>query len=155
MFNYREIRVFNFFDTKSENSTTKELRYKTMNEWIPFEDATYMAERAFVVASDQSAAALEQAYITVYTGKGGKRYLKGGAQVRNILLVELLEENDDLDLILDFGGEFKYRLATPKINAGKVFAADVTSSLTFSPIAPWHQIPEPEFEALLNQLKVL
>jgi len=126
-----------------------------MSEWIPFEDATYMTEQAFVVAPDQSAVALEQAFITVYTGKGGKRYLKGGAQVRNILLVELLEENEDLDMILDLGGEFKYRLGTPKISAGKVFAADVTSSLTFSPTAPWHQIPEPEFDALLNQLKVL
>ena len=126
-----------------------------MSEWIPFENATYMTERAFIVAPDQSAVALEQAFITVYTGKGGKRYLKGGAQVRNILLVELLEENEDLDLILDLGGEFKYRLATPKISAGKVFAADVTSSLTFSPIAPWQQIPESDFDTLLSQLKVL
>ena len=126
-----------------------------MTEWIPFEDATYMTERAFIAAPDSSAVTLEQAFITVYTGKGGKRYLKGGAQVRNALLVELLEENEDLDLILDLGGEFKYRLPTPKINAGKVFAADVTSSLTFSPTTPWHQIPEPEFDALISHLKIL
>ncbi len=126
-----------------------------MTEWIPFEDATYMTERAFIVAPDSSAVALEQAFITVYTGKGSQRYLKGGGQVRNILLVELLEENEDVDLVLDLGGEFKYRLATPKINAGKVFAADVTSSLTFTPTTPWRQIPEPEFDTLLSQLKLL
>lgn len=126
-----------------------------MSEWIFFEDATYMTERAFVVAPDQKAVALEQAFITVYTGKGSKRYLKGGAQIRNILLVELLEENDDLDLILDLGGEFKYRLETPKISAGKVFAADVISSLTFTPTTPWRQIPESEFDILLNQLNIL
>lgn len=126
-----------------------------MSEWIPFEEATYQAERAFVVAPDLSAITLEQALITVYTGKGSKRHLKGSAQVQNILLVELLEENDDLDLILDFGAEFKYRMQTPKINAGKVFASNVSSSMQFTPTAPWIQIPEPEFKDLLNQLKIL
>ena len=125
-----------------------------MSEWIPFEEATYQAERAFVVAPDHAAITLEQTFITVYTGKGGKRYLKGSAQVQNILLVDLLDENDDLDLILDFGAEFKYRLETPKINAGKVFASNVSSSMHFTPTAPWIQIPEPEFEDLLNHLKI-
>lgn len=125
-----------------------------MSEWIPFEEATYQAERAFVVAPDKSAITLKQTLITVYTGKGGKRYLKGSAQVQNILLVELLEDNDDLDLILDFGKEFKFRLETPKINAGKVFASNVSSSMQFTPTTPWIQIPEPEFGVLLNQLNI-
>lgn len=125
-----------------------------MSQWIPFEEATYQVERAFVVAADQSAIALQQTVVTVYTGRGGKRYLKGSGQVQNILLVELLEENDDLDLILDFGGEYKYRLKTPKISAGKVFASNVASSMQFSPTVPWVQIPEPEFETLLNQLNI-
>jgi len=126
-----------------------------MSEWIPFEEATYQAERAFVVAPDQNAVALEQALITVYTGKGGKRYLKGSAQIQNILLVELLEDHDDLDLIFDFGGEFKYRMGAPKISAGKVFASNVTSSMQFTPTAPWHQIPEPEFDALIKELNFI
>ena len=126
-----------------------------MKDWIPFEDATYLVEQAFLVAEDNSAALLEQTIINVYTGSGGKRSFSGTGLIRNILLVELLEENDDLDLILDFGGEFKYRLNTPEISGGKVFSPNIKSSIQFSPTAPWHQIPESEFDVLFNQLKFL
>ncbi len=126
-----------------------------MSDWIPFEDGSYLAEQAFLITEDHSAALLEEAVLTVYTGRGAKRQLKGSGLVRNIFMVELLEENDNLDLILDLGGEFKYRLNTPKITAGKVFAPDVKSTLQFYPIAPWHQIPEPEYEELLGRLKIL
>ena len=126
-----------------------------MKDWIPFENATYLAEQAFLVAADNNAALLEQTIINVYTGTGGKRSFSGTGLIRNILLVELLEENDDLDLILDFGSEFKYRLNTPEISGGKVFSPNVKSSIQFSPTAPWHQIPESEFDELLKQLKFL
>ncbi len=126
-----------------------------MEDWIPFENATYLAEQAFLVAEDNSAALLEQTIINVYTGSGGKRSFSGTGLIRNILLVELLEENDDLDLILDFGGEFKYRLKTPEISAGKVFSPNIKSSIQFSPTAPWHQIPVSEFDVLFKQLKFL
>jgi len=126
-----------------------------MSDWIHFENATYLAEQAFLVAADNSAVLLEQTLIKVYTGGGGKRSLSGTGLIRNILLVELLEENDDLDLILDFGGEFKYRLKTPEISAGKVFSPNVKSSIQFTPSAPWHQIPESEFDVLLSRLKFL
>ena len=126
-----------------------------MKDWIPFENATYLAEQAFLVAADNNAALLEQTIINVYTGSGGKRSFSGTGLIRNILLVELLEENDDLDLILDFGGEFKYRLNTPEISGGKVFSPNVKSSIQFSPTAPWHQIPVSEFDVLLSRLKFL
>jgi hypothetical protein len=126
-----------------------------MKDWIPFENATYLAEQAFLVAEDNSAALLEQTIINVYTGSGGKRSFSGTGLIRNILLVELLEENDDLDLILDLGGEFKYRLKTPEISAGKVFSPNIKSSIQFSPIAPWHQITVSEFDVLLSRLKFL
>ena len=126
-----------------------------MKDWIPFENATYLAEQAFLVAEDNNAALLEQTIINVYTGSGGKRSFSGTGLIRNILLVELLEENDDLDLILDFGGEFKYRLKTPEISGGKVFSPNVKSSIQFSPTAPWNQIPVSEFDVFLKQLKFL
>ena len=126
-----------------------------MSDWIPFENATYSVEQAFILAPDHTAAALEQALINVYTGKGGKKHLTGSGLVQNIHLVELLEENDDLDLIIDFGGEFKYRLKTPKISAGKVFSPNVKSSVQFSPISPWEQISESEFDELKHRLKFL
>jgi hypothetical protein len=126
-----------------------------MSDWIPFENATYLAEQAFLVAADKTAAVLEQTAIKVYTGSGGKRHLAGTGLMHNILLVELLEENDELDLILDFGGEFKYVLKTPKITAGKVFSPNIKSFLQFFPVAPWNQIPEPKFDVMLSQLKIL
>jgi hypothetical protein len=126
-----------------------------MSNWIPFENASYLAEQAFLIAEDHTAVALEKTAITVYTGKGGKQHLKGSGLVRNVLVVELSEEKDDLDLILDFGNEFKYRLTAPKITAGKVFAPDVKSTLQFVPTSPWQQIPESSFGELLGKIKFL
>ena len=126
-----------------------------MSNWIPFEKGTYLAEQAFLVAEDNTSAALERTIIEIYTGRGGKLRLKGTGLVRNIFLVRLLEENDDLDLILDFGGEFKYRLKTPVITAGKVFSPDVKSHLQFVPDTPWIQLMASEFNALLSQLRFL
>jgi hypothetical protein len=126
-----------------------------MNNWIPFENSSYLAEQAFLMAEDDTAVALEKTVITVYTGKGGKQHLKGSGLVRNALVVELLDENDALDLILDFGNEFKYRLTAPTITAGKVFAPDVESTLQFVPTSPWQQIPESEFEILMGKLELI
>ena len=125
-----------------------------MRDWIPFEEATYSVEQAFLVTADKTATVIERALIKVYTGRGGKR-LSGSGLVQNTLLVELLEETDDLDLILDFGGEFKYLLKTPQITAGKVFSPKVKSTLQFSPVTPWDQIPESDFDDLVRQLKIL
>lgn len=125
-----------------------------MSDWIPFEDAIYSVERAFLVTPDKNATEIEDALIKVYTGRGEKR-LSGSGLVHNILLVELLEETDDLDLILDLGGEFKYLLKTPQITAGKVFSPKVKSTLQFSPVTPWDQISESEFDNLMSQLKIL
>jgi hypothetical protein len=126
-----------------------------MNNWIPFENSSYLAEQAFLMAEDDTAVALEKTVITVYTGKGGKKHLKGSGLVRNALVVELSEENDDLDLILDFGNEFKYRLTAPTITAGKVFAPDVESTLQFVPTSPWQQITESSFGELLGKIQFL
>lgn len=122
---------------------------------IPFEDATYLVEKAFILAADHTAAVLEKATITVYTGKGGKKRISGSGRIHNILLVQLLEDHDDVDLILDLGGEFKYYLTSPDIGAGKVFSPDTQSSIQFSPTSPWRQLPEAEFDALVDQLKIL
>ena len=126
-----------------------------MSDWIPFENAIYLVEKAFLVADDQTAALLEKTSIEVFTGRNGKKRLKGSGLVQNMQLVELLEENDDLDLILDLGGEFKYLLKTPVIRAGKVFSPNVKSHLQFDPVSPWDQITEVEFAKLMGILKIL
>jgi hypothetical protein len=126
-----------------------------MSDWIPFENAIYLVERAFLVADDKTAALLEKTSIEVYTGRNGKKRLKGNGLVQNILLVELLEENDDLDLILDLGENFKYLMKKPNITAGKVFTPNVKSHLQFDPVSPWEQISESEFAKLTNSFKLL
>jgi len=125
-----------------------------MSDWIPFENATYLTEQAFLLAEDKTALILEQTTITISGSKGNRR-LSGTGLINNILLVELLEENDDLDLVLDFGGDFKFLLKAPELSAGKVFSPKVKSFLRFSPANPWNQIPESEFDALMNQVKFL
>jgi len=126
-----------------------------LSEWIPFENATYLVDQAFLVANDNTAASLERTSIEVYTGRDGKKRLKGSGLVQNMLLVELLEENDDLDLILDLGENFKYVMKKPNLTAGKVFSPNVKSYLQFDPISPWTQISESEFTKLTNGFKLL
>jgi hypothetical protein len=126
-----------------------------MSDWIPFENAIYLVDQAFLVADDNTAASLEKTSIEVYTGRDGKKRIKGSGLVKNILLVELLEDNDDLDLILDLGGNFKYIMKTPNISGGKVFSPNTKSFIQFDPIAPWNQITESEFTELTAGLKFL
>ena len=126
-----------------------------MTNWIPFAVGEYLAEQAILVAPDGSAAALENTIIEVYLDRQGQRYLKGRSRIRNMVMIELLEDNDDLDLVLDFGEEFKYYLKQPELQAGKVFAPDAKSTLWFTPTSPWEQTPPHEFEALLSRLQLL
>ena len=126
-----------------------------MGDGIPFENATYLVNRAFLVGEDNTAALLEKTSIEVYTGRDGRKHLKGSGLVQNMLLVELLEENDDLDLLLDLGENFKYLMKKPNITAGKVFSPNVKSFLQFDPVAPWEPISEPEFNKLTAGFKLL
>jgi hypothetical protein len=126
-----------------------------MNNWIPFAEGEYLAEQAFLLATDQTAVALENTVIIVRQDNSGKRHLQGRSRVRNFLIVELLEDNNDLDLVLDMGREFKYYLEKPELRAGKVFSPDVKSILRFTPSQPWEQMRPGEFEKLLAGLRFL
>jgi hypothetical protein len=126
-----------------------------MNHWIPLAEGEYLAEQAFLLAEDQTAVALENTVIIIRQDKSGKRHLQGRSRVRNILMVALLEDNDDLDLVLDMGREFKYYLKQPELQAGKVFAPDVKSLLQFIPSRPWEKMRPGEFEKLLAGLRFL
>ena len=126
-----------------------------MTNWIPFVEGEYLVEQAFLSASDGSATALENTIIEVYLGRQGNRHLKGHGRIRNLHMVELLEDSDDLDIILDFGDEFKYLLKQPELQSGKVFSPEAKSTLWFTPNSPWQQIPPAEFEALVSRLKLL
>ena len=82
-------------------------------------------------------------------------YLRGRGRVRNILMVELLEGSDDLDLLLDFGEEFKFVLKTPNLQVGKVFAPNVKSAFRFTPAKPWNQLSQTEYANILSNLRRL
>ena len=93
--------------------------------------------------------------IDIYNDRRGTRQLKGFATIANHLLVELFDDADEIDLILDLTGPFKYRLPNPQIRSGKIFTPDVHSSLQFFPTQPWRQIAEDGFDAYLSRLQFL
>jgi hypothetical protein len=126
-----------------------------MTNWIPFAEGEYLVEQAFLIAPNNSAAELENTIIEVYSDRQSNRYLKGHCRVRNMLMVELLEDNDDLDLLLDFGDEFKYCLKAPELTAGKVFSPAAKSTLWFAPTTAWEQIPQNKFVERVSRLRMI
>jgi hypothetical protein len=126
-----------------------------MGEWIPFAEGRYLAERALLLAVDDRAVELEETVIEIAEGPGGKRRLSGRGRAPNALIVELLEEGFELDLLLDFGGEFKFRLPAPAIQGGKVFAPGVKSFVQFIPRSPWETVAEADFNSLVTRIRIL
>jgi hypothetical protein len=126
-----------------------------MINWIPFSDGEYLVEQALLLAGQDHAVSVEGVIVEVYSDRQGQRYLRGRGRVRNILMVELLEDSDDLDLLLDFGEEFKFLLKEPNLQVGKVFSPDVKSALQFTPKFPWRQIQPTEFSEILSRLHIL
>jgi len=126
-----------------------------MDNWIPFGEGEYLVEQALLMAANDRAVAVDNVVIEVYADQWKQRYLKGRGRLRNILMVELLEDSEDLDLLLDFGDELIFLLKEPILKAGKVFSPDVRSVLQFFPQTPWQQIPPDEFKNLLLRLRIL
>jgi hypothetical protein len=126
-----------------------------MSEWIPFKEGDYIVEQAFLLAPDHSAVLLDDAVIRVFQDRQGKRHMNGSCRIINALLVKLLDDHNEIDLVLDLGGKFKYLLKDPILKGGKVFSPDVKSMLQFLPKEPWTQIQEAEFEALYSHLNFI
>jgi hypothetical protein len=126
-----------------------------MVEWIPFGEGRYGVERALLAAGEQQGVALEDAVIEVTQGPGGRLRLRGRGRVRNALMVRLLDEAEDLDLLIDLGGEYKYRMRRPGIQGGKVFAPGVQSFIQFVPQSPWETVAEAEFNSLIGRIRIL
>jgi len=126
-----------------------------MAHWIPFAEGEYVVDQAFIISADERAVVIEDAFIEVFATAEGRRHLKGSGRIRNVLLVELLEDHDDLDLILDLGDEFKYRLIKPELQSGKFFSPGAKSTIQFRPSAPWQQILSADFGNLISRFKIL
>lgn len=128
---------------------------RDMDNWIPFAEGEYLVDQALLVADNQNAVLVEDVVVEVCASQRGQRYLKGRGRIRNILMVELLDDSDDLDLLLDFGDEYKYLMKVPNLQSGKVFSPDVKSILQFTPLTPWQQLPQAEYTSLLSRLRIL
>jgi hypothetical protein len=126
-----------------------------MNEWIPFNEGSYIVEQAFLVTPGGKATQVEDVIIDIYLDRRNQKQMNGRGLVRNVLVVELLEEHEIIDLFLDFGDEFKYVLRNPSLKAGKVFSPDTKSLCRFAPLSPWEQLSEDDFAGLLSQLRLL
>lgn len=131
------------------------LEMKMVKDWIPFEDGRYSVPEAFLVTADYSAVELHSPYIEIFTGRTGKRWLKGGSLVQNLLMVELMEESDELDILLNAGEDFGFLMQSPEIQSGKVFSPLVRSSLKFMPTEPWQPLTPEEFRQLKSALKLI
>ncbi len=126
-----------------------------MENWIPFAEGEFLVDRALLVADNRNAVLVENAIVEVYSGPRDQRNFRGRGRIRNILMIELLEDSDDLDMLLDFGDDYKYLLKVPNLQSGKVFSPEVKSVLQFTPRTPWQQIPQDEFASLLSRLRIL
>ncbi len=126
-----------------------------MDNWIPLAEGEYLVDQALLVADNHNAVLVEDVIVEVHSDQRGRRYLKGRGRIRNILMVELLDDSDDLDLLLDFGDEFKYLLKVPNLQSGKVFSPEVKSVLQFTPQTPWQQLPLDDYDSLLFRLRIL
>jgi hypothetical protein len=127
----------------------------TMGEWIPFAEGRYRVERAVLLAADQTGIEVQDAVLEILEDSQGRRRLRGRGRVWNALLVQLLDGGEELDLLLDLGGEFKYRLRHPDIHGGKVFTAGVQSFIQFLPRQPWEALSEPDFTLLMSRVRIL
>jgi hypothetical protein len=126
-----------------------------MTDWVPFENGEYIVLEAFLTTPDHRAAAIEKAYIEVSTGAAGRRQIMGKGMIRPFLIVDLHEDNDIIDMVIDLGGEFKYRLREPVLKSGKVFSPTINALLQFFPSQPWEQITEREFQDIKGRLDFL
>jgi hypothetical protein len=126
-----------------------------MDDWITLGEGKYLAQTAYLVSQADKAIELENAFIEIYKGAGGKRYLRGRSNVRNMLVVMLLEDSDDLDIIIDLGPSHKYLFEKPEVKAGKVFSPDVKSRLQFVPSVPWQPLTEEAYRQRIDGLEII
>jgi hypothetical protein len=126
-----------------------------VTDWIPFEDGRYSVPEAFLLTSGNAAVTLHRPYIEIFTGRTGKRWLKGGSLVQNFLMVELMEDSDDLNILINAGEGFGFLMQSPEIQAGKVFSPSVRSSLKFMPTKPWLPLTPTEYRQMKSTITLI
>jgi hypothetical protein len=123
-----------------------------MAHLVFIEEGVYPADEAFLLNPGYLGTALDEGLMEVYQDGNNERRVRGRGLAVNLSVVELLEDHDDIDLLIDLGGQFKYLLKTPILKAGKVFSPDVKSIIHFVARTPLEKLPEVEFARIREQL---
>ena len=126
-----------------------------MQEWLNIGEGKYFADRTLLVTVDRSAVELKDTVIDIYKDRQGVRRLQGQGFANSLAVIRLLEDHDKLDILLDLGANFKYRLIAPTLSGGKIFAPDVQSSMVFVPTQPWIPLTEQDFASAVKGLKMV
>jgi hypothetical protein len=126
-----------------------------MSDWIEFEEGKYAISRAYLTNDAQKGVMLLEPVLEIYTGRFGKRQMKGFGLVQNLALVELHEDGDRIDLLLDLGSSFRFRMENPILQGGKVFAPNVRSQVHFYPRQPWQALTPAAFDTQVGRLHLL
>ncbi len=126
-----------------------------MAHWINIEEGIYQADEAFLLTPGFKAVTLEHATMEVYLDGAQERHVRGQATVTNVLIVELLEDEDEMDLLVDLGDQFKFLLKAPSIRAAKAFSPDVKSVLQFFAQGPLQRLATRDYLDLRSQLTLI
>lgn len=126
-----------------------------MTQSIPFREGTYIIEAAYLITPLNRSLELTKGVLEVYRDALGTKHLRGRAFVHNILMVALLEDEESLDLILDLGLGFRYRMPQPTLQAGKVFEPRTRSIVHFAPSAGLVPLADADYEALISTATLL
>lgn len=126
-----------------------------MEDWIEFEEGQYAVSGAYLVSRENNAVRIVDPLLEIYSGRFGKRQMKGFGLVQNLALVELHEDGDEIDLLLDLGSHFRFLMENPLMQGGKVFTPNVRALLHFYPRKPWISLSAEDFESRLKRLTLI
>lgn len=126
-----------------------------MSHRIPFKEGAYLIDHAYLVTPLERSVPLTQGVLEVYKDPAGVKHLRGRAFVNNALMVALLEDEESLDLLMDLGPGFRYRLPRPILQAGKVFEPRTWSIVHFAPSQDLVPLTDPDYERATARLTVL
>jgi hypothetical protein len=102
-----------------------------------------------------NAVRLGDTVLEIFTGRLGKRQIRGQGLVQNTALVDLHEDGDEIDLLLDLGSGFRFLVKDPMLQGGKVFSPNIRSVIHFHLRRPWRPLSEKEYTARLDGLTFL
>ncbi len=126
-----------------------------MEHWISIEEGSYYVDEGFLVNPGNAAVALDEATMEVFLSGNVWRRVRGRGLAFNMQIVELLEDHDDIDVLLDLGGEFKYLLETPLIRGGRILSPDVKGTIHFTAQSPVRKLLPDEYAEIKSQLTLV